>query len=67
MLTRTIGVVTGAAVLTLGFQAFQSVALTEGAGDAQAFLAAFRTMFRIAGIVAAMTGLTVAWSAPRRR
>jgi MFS family permease len=65
MLTRTIGVVTGAAVLTLGFQTFQSAALTQGAGDTQAFLSAFRTIFRIAGIVAALTGLTVAWAAPR--
>jgi hypothetical protein len=67
MLTRTIGVVTGAAVLTLAFQTFQSAALSEGAGDAQAFLSAFRTMFRLAGIVAALTGLMVACAAPRRR
>jgi MFS family permease len=67
MLTRTIGVVTGAAVLTLAFQTFQSAALSEGAGDAQAFLSAFRTMFRLAGIVAALTGLMVVCAAPRRR
>ena len=66
MLTRTIGVVTGAAALTLAFQTLQSAALTQGAGDTQAFLSAFRTMFRIAGIVAALTGFMVAWAAPRR-
>ena len=67
MLTRTIGVVTGAAVLTLAFQAFESAARTQGAGEAQAFLSAFRTMFRLAGIAAALTGAMIAWSAPRRR
>jgi MFS family permease len=66
MLTRTIGVVTGAAVLTLGFQAIASVARDGGAGEAQAFLTAFHTMFRLAGIVAAATGALVAWSARKR-
>lgn len=66
MLTRTIGTVTGAAVLTLGFQAIESAARGGGAGDAQAFLAAFHAMFRIAGIAAAATGVLVAWSARRR-
>src|SRR5712692_6425086 len=65
MLTRTIGVVTGAAVLTLGFQAIESAARGAGAGEAQAFLAAFHAMFRIAGIAAASTGLLVAWSTHR--
>jgi hypothetical protein len=63
MLTRTIGVVTGAAVLTLGFQAIASAAQGGGADEAQAFLTAFHTMFRLAGIVAASTGVLVAWSA----
>jgi MFS family permease len=67
MLTRTIGVVTGAAVLTLAFQAFDSAALAQGADDRQAFLSAFRIMFRLAGITAALTGLMIAWVAPRRR
>jgi len=66
MLTRTIGVVTGAALLTLGFQAIESAARAGGAGDAQAFLAAFHAMFRLAGIVAAATGVVAAWSARRR-
>jgi len=66
MLTRTIGVVTGAAVLTLGFQAIESAARGDGAGEAQAFLTAFHAMFRIAGITAAATGALVAWSARRR-
>ena len=65
MLTRTIGVVSGAALLTLGFQAIETAALASGAGTTQAFLGAFQTMFRIAGIAAALTGVLVAW--PRRR
>ena len=67
MLTRTIGVVTGAAALTLGFQAFESAALTQGAGEVEAFLSAFRTMFRLAGITAVIVGATIACLAPRRR
>jgi len=67
MVTRTIGVVTAAAALTLGFQAIQSVVMAEGGGEAPAFLYAFRTMFRLAGIAAALIGALVAWSAPRRR
>src|SRR6266851_5307627 len=54
MLTRTIGVVTAAAALTLGFQAIETGALAEGAGEAPAFLFAFRTMFRLVGIAAAL-------------
>ena len=63
MLTRTIGTVTGAALLTLGFQTIASAAQGGGAGEAEAFLAAFHTMFRIAGVAAASTGALVAWSA----
>ena len=57
------GATSGAAVLTLGFQAIASAAQGSGAGEAEAFLAAFHTMFRIAGVVAASTGVLVAWSA----
>jgi EmrB/QacA subfamily drug resistance transporter len=66
MLTRTIGTVTGAAVLMLGFQAIADAARAGGAGDAQAFLDAFHAMFRIAGITAALIGVLMAWSARRR-
>jgi MFS family permease len=60
MLTRTIGVVTGAAALTLGFQALEAAALASGIGTQQAFLAAFQGMFHIAGIVAALIGVLLA-------
>ncbi|HKS89833.1 MAG TPA: MFS transporter, partial [Stellaceae bacterium] len=63
MLTRTIGVVLGAALLTLGFQAIQSAA--QAAGDPAAFLTAFHAIFRMAGVAAALTGVLVAWSARR--
>lgn len=66
MLTRTIGTVTGAALLTLGFQAIESAARVGGAGDPQAFLTAFHAMFRLAGIVAALIGGLVAWAVWRR-
>ena len=66
MLTRTIGVVGGAAGLTLGFQAIASAARAGGAGEAQAFLAAFHPMFRASGIAAVAIGVLVAWSARRR-
>jgi MFS family permease len=65
MLTRTIGVVSGAAILTLGFQAIETAALGSGADRTQAFLAAFQVMFRIAGIAAALTAAMVAWPARR--
>ena len=62
MLTRTIGTVAGAALLTLGFQAIEAAARAQEATEADAFLTAFQTMFRLAGVVAALTGLLVAWS-----
>lgn len=66
MLTRTIGTVTGAAALTLGFQAIESAARGGGAGETQAFLAAFHGMFHLAGIAAAAIAALLAWSAGRR-
>src|SRR6266566_8530059 len=56
MLTRTIGTVTGAAVLTLAFQAIEAAA-RGGAGEAQAFLTAFHAMFQFAGIAAGATAV----------
>ncbi|OLE34143.1 MAG: hypothetical protein AUG47_02025 [Alphaproteobacteria bacterium 13_1_20CM_3_64_12] len=67
MLTRTIGVVTAAAGLTLAFQALQGAASAQGAGEAQAFLSAFRNLFHVVGIAAALTGTMVAWARRRPR
>ena len=66
MLTRTIGVVTAAAGLTLAFQALQGAALAQGGATAPAFLSAFHTLFRCVGIAAMLTGAIVAWAARRR-
>jgi MFS family permease len=56
MLTRTIGTVTGAAVLTLIFHAI------EGSGaDASGFLGAFRAVFHLAGIAVAASVLAIPW------
>jgi EmrB/QacA subfamily drug resistance transporter len=65
MLTRTIGTVTGAALLTLGFQTIQSLALAGGQTAPDAFLSAYHAIFRLAGLAAALTGGVVAWSALR--
>jgi hypothetical protein len=62
MLTRTIGTVTGAALLTLSFHAVQSAAQTAGAADPEAFLTAFHAVFRGCGIAAVLVGVMVAWS-----
>lgn len=60
MLTRTVGVVTGAALLTIAFHAVESAV---PGGGAAAFLAAYRTLFRAVGLIAAALAALVAWSA----
>lgn len=65
MLTRVIGVVTAASVLTIGFHAAQSGAASGGAAATDAFLAGFHVVFRSVAVVAAATGLVIAWSARR--
>jgi EmrB/QacA subfamily drug resistance transporter len=65
MLTRTIGTVSGASLLTLGFQTMQSLALAGGEAAPEAFLTAYSAMFQLVGIVSALTGAVVAWSAFR--
>ena len=67
MLTRTIGTVTGASLLTLGFQTLQSIALAGGEAAPEAFLSAYHAIFRVVGVVAVLTGGIVAWSARRRQ
>ena len=70
MLTRTIGTVTGAALLTLGFQTMQAIAAGAGEAAPDAFMTAYHAIFRLAGIAAAATAAAIAWSAlfgkPRR-
>jgi MFS family permease len=65
MLTRTIGVVIAAALLTLAFHAIEGAARAAGAAPAAAFLAAYHAVFRGAGIVAVLTGGLIVWSGRR--
>ena len=60
ILTRTIGTVGGAAVLTLIFHATETSAAAAGQNPADGFLAAFGATFRIAGIASAGVGLAAA-------
>ncbi len=49
MLTRTLGIVSGATLLTLIFHAVESSALADGQNAAAGFLTAYRATFRLAG------------------
>ena len=66
MLTRTLGVVTGATLLTLVFHGLEGSPLVNEGAAADGFLPAFRATFRLAGIVSAVTGLAAVWLARRR-
>ncbi len=58
MLTRTIGILAGATLLSLLFHAVESAALARGAAATSAFLAAFRTSLRLSALLsAAFAGL----------
>jgi ABC-type Fe3+ transport system permease subunit len=61
MLTRTLGVVTGATLITLVFHGFEASALANGSEAADGFLSAFRTTFRLAGAVSAITGVVAVY------
>jgi EmrB/QacA subfamily drug resistance transporter len=63
MLTRTIGVVTGASVLTLMFQSF--LATGAGVSASAAFLTAFQDVFAIAAAIPAISAITLIGRAPR--
>ena len=63
MLTRTIGIVSGATLLTLVFHAIEASALARGHSAADAFLDAYRTTFRLAGLCSALTGIAMALAA----
>jgi MFS family permease len=67
MLTRTLGVVTGAALLTLVFRSLEAAALTSGVAPGNGFIAAFGGTFRLAGGTAGLAALVMALSLARRR
>jgi EmrB/QacA subfamily drug resistance transporter len=66
MLTRTLGVVSGATLLTLVFHGFEASALASGSEEADGFLSGFRTTFRLAGAVSAVTGVVAIYLARLR-
>jgi MFS family permease len=59
MLTRTLGIVSGATVLSLVFHAYETSALTGGQAPQAAFVIAFRSTLSAAGAVSILTGLAV--------
>ena len=67
MLTRTLGIVGGATLLTLVFHAVEAAALAGKAPPSAAFLTAFRTTLYAAGIVSALTGAAMLGFDRRRR
>ncbi len=68
MLTRTLGIVSGATLLTLVFHVHRDrgVKLAGGHSAADAFLDAFRTTFRLAGLCSALIGVVMALVARAR-
>jgi len=69
MLTRTVGTVTGATLLTLVFYAIESFAKTGGGGAAgpDPFLAAYGLTFRLAGAAAGTIGVAIALTGRTQR
>jgi EmrB/QacA subfamily drug resistance transporter len=57
MLTRTLGIVIGATVLTLLFDAFETSALGAGRTQPAAFLAGFSSTLYVAGSLSILSGL----------
>jgi MFS family permease len=66
MLTRSLGVVSGATLLTLAFNAIQSFELAAGQTPAASFLSSFSLTFWAAGIASALGALLVL-AMPSRR
>ena len=66
MLTRTLGVVSGATLLTLVFHGFEASAVANGSEAADGFLSGFRTTFQLAGVVSAVTGVAAIYRARLR-
>jgi hypothetical protein len=67
MLTRTLGVVTGAALLTLVFHVLEAFAPANAVAPGNGFIDAFGGTFRLAGGAAGFAALLMALSLARRR
>jgi hypothetical protein len=65
MLSRSVGVVTGATLLTLVFHTIETLRLAEGDTPAASFLTGFRATFWSAGVVAGLAGLLVLFATRR--
>jgi MFS family permease len=59
MLSRSLGVVTGATLLTLIFHAVEATSLARGYAPSESFLMAFKATFSLAGVASALAGLLV--------
>jgi MFS family permease len=69
MMTRTVGVVTGATVLMLIFQTTRSLGTAAGIPDGAAFLSGFHAAFRVAAalpVLVVLAGLWRGWAGARR-
>ena len=69
MVTRTVGVVTGATVLMLIFQTLRAGAVARGASDTAAFLTGFQSAFHIAAalpVLVVLAALARGWGRRRR-
>jgi EmrB/QacA subfamily drug resistance transporter len=66
MLTRTLGIVGGATLLTLLFHAVEQSRLESGQSAAASFLAAYRATFRVAGSVALLAAVMALKGGSRR-
>jgi MFS family permease len=65
MLSRSVGVVTGATLLTLVFHTIEATQLAGGNMPAASFLTGFRATFWSAGVVAGLAGLLVLFATKR--
>ena len=65
MLSRSVGVVTGATLLTLVFHTIEATRLADGYMPAASFLTGFRATFWSAGAVAGLAGLLVLFATKR--
>jgi EmrB/QacA subfamily drug resistance transporter len=65
MLSRSVGVVTGATLLTLVFHTIEAMRMSSGDDPAASFLSGFRATFWSAGILAGFAGLLVLFATKR--
>ena len=61
MMTRTVGVVTGATVLMLLFQGLRAQGIEAGLGETEAFLKGFQGAFRVATLLSILVVLAGLW------